>query len=166
MSELKIAQLGLEFVQFLFPMTGVILEGCLVSGRLVSACLPTSPLLRCSYLPAGCNSRCFLTLLAASALPPEICWGLATSPTASPRFARAAGCICLATGSSRIPLLYLEEYQYPLVQSCLFQKMVATSDDLRTASADAERRINSHYFMCRGFRRHRRLEADPYGKET
>ncbi|KAI0528948.1 hypothetical protein KFK09_001492 [Dendrobium nobile] len=47
------------------------------------------------------------------------------------------------------PLVDLEEYQYPLVQSCIFQKMVATSDDVRKASADAERRLDSHFLMCR-----------------
>ncbi|KAK8934603.1 hypothetical protein KSP39_PZI014307 [Platanthera zijinensis] len=60
--------------------------------------------------------------------------------------------VCLTKVSYKnaiAPLVDLEEYQYPLVQSCLFQKMVATSDDLRTASADAERRINSHFLMCR-----------------
>ncbi|PKU61540.1 thimet oligopeptidase [Dendrobium catenatum] len=46
------------------------------------------------------------------------------------------------------PLVDLEEYQYPLVQSCIFQKMVATSDDVRKASADAERRLDSHFLMC------------------
>ncbi|KAL0927428.1 hypothetical protein M5K25_001595 [Dendrobium thyrsiflorum] len=47
------------------------------------------------------------------------------------------------------PLVDLEQYQYPLVQSCIFQKMVATSDDVRKASADAERRLDSHFLMCR-----------------
>ncbi|PKA49920.1 thimet oligopeptidase [Apostasia shenzhenica] len=47
------------------------------------------------------------------------------------------------------PLVDLEEYQYPLIQCCLFHKMVATSDDVRKASADAERRLDSHFQMCR-----------------
>ncbi|XP_020575057.1 probable thimet oligopeptidase isoform X2 [Phalaenopsis equestris] len=47
------------------------------------------------------------------------------------------------------PLADLEEFQYPLVQSCIFQKMVATSDEVRKASADAERILDSHFLMCR-----------------
>ncbi|KAG0486659.1 hypothetical protein HPP92_008754 [Vanilla planifolia] len=47
------------------------------------------------------------------------------------------------------PLMDLEEQQYPLVQSCLFPKMVATSEDVRKASADAEKKLDSHFLKCR-----------------
>ncbi|KAJ6809079.1 putative thimet oligopeptidase [Iris pallida] len=47
------------------------------------------------------------------------------------------------------PLADLEAYQFPLVQSCLFPKMVSPLDDVRKASADAEQRLDSHFLMCR-----------------
>ncbi|KAL5997347.1 hypothetical protein ACLOJK_008277 [Asimina triloba] len=47
-----------------------------------------------------------------------------------------------------LPLAELEAQQFPLVQSCVFQKMIATSDDVQKASAEAERRIDSHLLMC------------------
>ncbi|XP_020527749.1 probable thimet oligopeptidase isoform X5 [Amborella trichopoda] len=46
------------------------------------------------------------------------------------------------------PLAELEAEQFPLVQSCTFQKMVSASDDLRQASSEAERRIDVHLLMC------------------
>ncbi|KAM0932161.1 putative thimet oligopeptidase [Dioscorea sansibarensis] len=47
------------------------------------------------------------------------------------------------------PLVELEAYQFPLVQSCLYPKMVSTSDDIRKASAYAEKKLDSHFLMCR-----------------
>lgn len=47
------------------------------------------------------------------------------------------------------PLAELEAQQFPLVQSCVFPKMVTTSDDVRKASAEAERRIDAHVLTCR-----------------
>ncbi|XP_077227429.1 zincin-like metalloproteases family protein isoform X2 [Tasmannia lanceolata] len=47
-----------------------------------------------------------------------------------------------------LPLSELEAQQFPLVQSCVFQKMVSLSDDVRKASAEAERRIDAHLLMC------------------
>lgn len=47
------------------------------------------------------------------------------------------------------PLAELEAQQFPLMQSCLFAKLVSTSDDVRKASAEAERRIDGHVLMCR-----------------
>lgn len=49
------------------------------------------------------------------------------------------------------PLAELEAQQFPLVQSCAFQKMVSPFDDVRKASAEAERRIDAHLLMCRCF---------------
>ncbi|XP_022131840.1 probable thimet oligopeptidase isoform X2 [Momordica charantia] len=46
------------------------------------------------------------------------------------------------------PLADLEAEQFPLVQSCVFPKLVSTSDDVRKASAEAERRIDAHVQMC------------------
>ncbi|KAG2701842.1 hypothetical protein I3760_06G062600 [Carya illinoinensis] len=46
------------------------------------------------------------------------------------------------------PLAELEAQQFPLMQSCLFAKLVSTSDDVRKASAEAERRIDGHVLMC------------------
>eukprot|EP00268_Persea_americana_P024453 TRINITY_DN2385_c0_g1_i3.p1 TRINITY_DN2385_c0_g1~~TRINITY_DN2385_c0_g1_i3.p1 ORF type:complete len:612 (-),score=117.61 TRINITY_DN2385_c0_g1_i3:3322-5157(-) len=46
------------------------------------------------------------------------------------------------------PLAELEAQQFPLVQSCAFQKMVSPFDDVRKASAEAERRIDAHLLMC------------------
>ncbi|KAL5552527.1 hypothetical protein UlMin_039928 [Ulmus minor] len=47
------------------------------------------------------------------------------------------------------PLAELEAQQFPLVQSCVFPKLVSTSDDVCKASAEAERRIDAHALMCR-----------------
>ncbi|CAK9312423.1 unnamed protein product [Citrullus colocynthis] len=46
------------------------------------------------------------------------------------------------------PLADLEAEQFPLVQSCVFPKLISTSDDVRIASAEAERRIDAHVQMC------------------
>ncbi|XP_057949474.1 probable thimet oligopeptidase isoform X2 [Malania oleifera] len=46
------------------------------------------------------------------------------------------------------PLAELEAEQFPLVQSCVFQKLVSVSKDVRKASAEAERRIDDHNLMC------------------
>ncbi|XP_042499957.1 probable thimet oligopeptidase isoform X1 [Macadamia integrifolia] len=46
------------------------------------------------------------------------------------------------------PLAELEAQQFPPLQSCTFQKMVSVSDDVRKASAEAERRIDAHSQMC------------------
>lgn len=47
------------------------------------------------------------------------------------------------------PLAELEAHQFPLVQSCLFPKLVSPSGDVRKASAEAERKIASHQSICR-----------------
>ena len=47
------------------------------------------------------------------------------------------------------PLAELEAQQFPLVQSCVFPKMVSACDDVRKASAEAERRIDAHVLTCR-----------------
>ncbi|XP_021998079.1 probable thimet oligopeptidase isoform X2 [Helianthus annuus] len=46
------------------------------------------------------------------------------------------------------PLEELEAYQFPLVQSCIFPKFVSTSEEVRKASAEAERRIDAHVSAC------------------
>lgn len=51
--------------------------------------------------------------------------------------------------NSLFPLAELEGQQFPLVQSCVFPKLVAASDDVRKASAEAERRLDAHVLMCR-----------------
>ncbi|KAL3511404.1 hypothetical protein ACH5RR_030805 [Cinchona calisaya] len=43
-----------------------------------------------------------------------------------------------------LPLAELEAQQFPLVQSCVFPKLVSTFEDVRKASAEAERRIDAH----------------------
>ncbi|XP_031388590.1 probable thimet oligopeptidase isoform X1 [Punica granatum] len=45
-------------------------------------------------------------------------------------------------------LAELEAEQFPLVQSCVFPKLVSTSDEVRRASAEAERRIDAHIATC------------------
>lgn len=47
------------------------------------------------------------------------------------------------------PLADLEAEQFPLVQSCVLPKLVSTSDEVRKASAEAERRIDAHVSTCR-----------------
>jgi thimet oligopeptidase len=47
------------------------------------------------------------------------------------------------------PLAELEAQQFPLIQSCVFPKLVSTSDEVRKASAEAERRLDSHALICR-----------------
>lgn len=46
------------------------------------------------------------------------------------------------------PLADLEAEQFPLVQSCVLPKLVSTSDDVRKASAEAERRIDAYVLDC------------------
>lgn len=47
------------------------------------------------------------------------------------------------------PLAELEAQQFPLVQSCVFPKLVSTSAEVCKASAEAERRIDAHLLTCR-----------------
>ncbi|XP_038984277.1 probable thimet oligopeptidase [Phoenix dactylifera] len=47
------------------------------------------------------------------------------------------------------PLAELETYLFPLVQSCVFPRMVSTSSDVRKASTEAEKRLDLHFLMCR-----------------
>ncbi|XAR48147.1 Neurolysin [Bertholletia excelsa] len=47
-----------------------------------------------------------------------------------------------------LPLAELEAEQFPLVQSCVFPKLVSASEDVRKASAEAERRIDAHDLSC------------------
>lgn len=47
------------------------------------------------------------------------------------------------------PLAELEAEQFPLIQSCVFPKFVSTSDEVRKASAEAERRLDAHALICR-----------------
>ncbi|KAK7306216.1 hypothetical protein VNO77_44142 [Canavalia gladiata] len=46
------------------------------------------------------------------------------------------------------PLSELQAQQFPLIQSCVFPKLVSTREDLRKASAEAERRIDAHLDAC------------------
>lgn len=47
------------------------------------------------------------------------------------------------------PLAEWEAEQFPLVQSCLFPKLVSTSAEVCKASVEAERRIDAHSLSCR-----------------
>ncbi|KAL3656049.1 hypothetical protein CASFOL_000445 [Castilleja foliolosa] len=47
-----------------------------------------------------------------------------------------------------LTLAELEAQQFPLIQSCTFPKLVAASEDIRKASAEAERRIDDHVSTC------------------
>lgn len=47
------------------------------------------------------------------------------------------------------PLAELEAQQFPLVQSCVVPKLVSTSDKVRKASAEAEKKIDAHISSCR-----------------
>lgn len=47
-----------------------------------------------------------------------------------------------------IPLAELEAQQFPLIQSCVFPKLVSSSEDIRKASIEAERRIDAHISIC------------------
>lgn len=46
------------------------------------------------------------------------------------------------------PLAELEAQQFPLVQSCVVPKLVSTSDKVRIASAEAEKKIDAHASSC------------------
>ncbi|PPD86502.1 hypothetical protein GOBAR_DD16560 [Gossypium barbadense] len=46
------------------------------------------------------------------------------------------------------PLAELEAQQFPLVQSCVVPKLVSTSDKVRKASAEAEKKIDAHICSC------------------
>ncbi|XP_073132698.1 probable thimet oligopeptidase isoform X2 [Henckelia pumila] len=47
-----------------------------------------------------------------------------------------------------LPLAELEALHFPLIQSCVFPKLVSGSEDIRKASAEAERRIDAHISTC------------------
>lgn len=47
------------------------------------------------------------------------------------------------------PLAELEAQQFSLIQSCVFPKLVSTLEDVRKASAEAERRIDAYLNLCR-----------------
>ncbi|XP_047318955.1 probable thimet oligopeptidase [Impatiens glandulifera] len=47
-----------------------------------------------------------------------------------------------------MPLAELEAKQFPLVQSCIFFRWVSTSEDVKKASAEAEKRIDAHISSC------------------
>ncbi|KAK4763660.1 hypothetical protein SAY87_013098 [Trapa incisa] len=47
------------------------------------------------------------------------------------------------------PLAELEAEQFALIQSCVFPKMVSTSEEVRRASTEAERIISAHIASCR-----------------
>ena len=47
-----------------------------------------------------------------------------------------------------LPLAELEAQQFPLVQSCIFPKLVSTLEEVRKVSAEAEQRIDAHILMC------------------
>ncbi|BAB90533.1 endopeptidase-like protein [Oryza sativa Japonica Group] len=46
------------------------------------------------------------------------------------------------------PLAELDAQQFPLVQACVLPRMVSPSDDVRRASAEAEKRLDSHFQQC------------------
>jgi len=46
-------------------------------------------------------------------------------------------------------LAELEARQFPMIQSCIFPRLVSMSDDVRKASAEAERLLNTHFASCR-----------------
>ncbi|KAJ8438589.1 hypothetical protein Cgig2_024678 [Carnegiea gigantea] len=46
-------------------------------------------------------------------------------------------------------LAELEAQQFSMIQSCIFPRLVSMSDDVRKASAEAERRINTHFASSR-----------------
>nr|GEV62230.1 probable thimet oligopeptidase isoform X1 [Tanacetum cinerariifolium] len=47
-----------------------------------------------------------------------------------------------------LPLEELEAKQFPLVQSCVFPKFVSSSEEVRKACAEAEKRIDAHVSAC------------------
>ncbi|KAL3835648.1 hypothetical protein ACJIZ3_010384 [Penstemon smallii] len=47
-----------------------------------------------------------------------------------------------------LPLAELEAKQFPLIQSCVLPKLVSSSEDVRKASIEAERRIDAHVSTC------------------
>lgn len=47
------------------------------------------------------------------------------------------------------PLAELDALQFPLVQACVLPRMVSPSEDVRKASAEAEKRLDSHFALCR-----------------
>lgn len=46
-------------------------------------------------------------------------------------------------------LAELEARQFPLVQSCVFPRLVSTLEDVRKVSAEAEQKLNAHIGSCR-----------------
>ncbi|XP_066307666.1 probable thimet oligopeptidase isoform X3 [Miscanthus floridulus] len=47
------------------------------------------------------------------------------------------------------PLAELDVLQFPLVQACVLPRMVSPSEDVRKASAEAEKLLDSHFVLCR-----------------
>ncbi|KAL6840354.1 hypothetical protein ACP4OV_030164 [Aristida adscensionis] len=46
------------------------------------------------------------------------------------------------------PLAELDALQFPLVQACLLPRMVSPSEDVRRASVEAEKQLDSHFMLC------------------
>ncbi|KAF8664901.1 hypothetical protein HU200_054218 [Digitaria exilis] len=47
------------------------------------------------------------------------------------------------------PLAELDALQFPLVQACVLPRMVSPSEDVRKASAEAEKQLDSYFALCR-----------------
>lgn len=47
------------------------------------------------------------------------------------------------------PLAELDAQQFPLVQACVLPRMVSPSEDICRAGAEAEKRLDSHFLLCR-----------------
>ncbi|VFQ71463.1 unnamed protein product [Cuscuta campestris] len=47
-----------------------------------------------------------------------------------------------------LPLIELEAEQFPLIQSCVFSKWMSTSEEVKKASAEAEKKIDAHVSLC------------------
>ncbi|KAI3738291.1 hypothetical protein L2E82_28315 [Cichorium intybus] len=64
---------------------------------------------------------------------------------------RAEGPVAVTYTNVLLPLEELEARRFPLVQFCVFPKLVSTSEEIGKASAEAETRIDAHVLTSRSY---------------
>ncbi|KAJ4837321.1 hypothetical protein Tsubulata_048511 [Turnera subulata] len=127
----------------LLALTGTAALLALASGFVISAFLSRRKNSKKKDLP-GCNVRVNLSASEILKLADRI---IAKSKAVHDAVASVP--LDKVTYANVIsPLADLEGEQFPLVQSCVFPKLVSTSEDVRKASAEAERRIDAHVSDC------------------
>ena len=76
-------------------------------------------------------------------------WYLCTMCSNLATWCPKSGWLQVSFANAIAPLAELDAHQFPLVQACLLPRMVSPSEDVCRASAEAEKRLDSHFVLCR-----------------